>query len=42
MFAHTRKDKDEECADSSNDADDVSHVGDKHGDEKGEGDPDHS
>lgn len=38
----TRKYKDEEGADSSNDADDVAHVGYKHGNEKREGDPGHS
>lgn len=41
-FAHTRKDKNEEGADSSNDADDVSHVRDKHGNEQSGCDPGHS
>lgn len=40
-FLFTRKDEDEKGADSSDDADDVRHVGDKHGDEKGGGDPGH-
>lgn len=35
----TRKDKDEEGTDSSYDTDDLTHVGDEHGDEQGDGDP---
>lgn len=40
-FLFTRKDEDEKGADSSDDADDVRHVRDEHGDEKSEGDPGH-
>lgn len=39
---HTRKNKNEKGADSSDDTDDLTHVGDKHGDDKSDGDPDHS
>lgn len=38
----TRKNKDEEGADPSDDTDDLAHVGDVHGDEKSDSDPDHS
>lgn len=39
---HTRKDKDEEGTDSSDNADDLTHVRDEHGDEEGDCDPDDS
>lgn len=38
----TRENEDEEGADSSNNTDDITHVRHKHGDEKSDGDPDHS
>lgn len=38
----TRENKDEEGADSSDDADDLAHVGDKHGSEDSDTYPDHS
>lgn len=38
---HTRENKDEEGTNPSDDADDFAHVGNIHGDEKGDGDPDH-
>lgn len=39
---HTRENKDEEGADPSDDIDDFAHVGNVHGDEKSDSDPDHS
>lgn len=38
---HTRENKDEEGTDPSDDTDDFTHVGNIHGDEKSDGDPDH-
>lgn len=38
----TWENKDEEGTDSSNNTDDITHVRPKHGDEKSDGDPDHS
>lgn len=37
----TRENKDEESADAPDDADDSAHVGDVHGNEEGDRDPDH-
>lgn len=39
---HTRENKDEEGADPSDDTDDFAHVGNIHGNEKSDSDPDHS
>lgn len=39
---HTRENKDEEGTDPSDDTDDFTHVGNVHGDEKSDSDPDHS
>lgn len=39
---HTRENKDEEGTDPSDDTDDFTHVGNIHGDEKSDSDPDHS
>ena len=42
MCLHTRENKDEEGTDPSDDADDLTHVRDKHGNEQSDSDPDHS
>lgn len=39
---HTRENKNEEGTDPSDDADDFAHVGNVHGDEERDSDPDHS